>query len=354
MVAALIVAVLALLPALDRTSNTSTLEPLDSTTSVPAPPLTESRPPFGRPVAGALAYLGTDRIIHLIDLTTGESLGSRGVDADRRPAAVSRTHAFIGRLPALDIGGSRNWDELRRFPWAGGSYLDIGPGTSLSYSLELDKVAATVTGLSGAVSGVVVFGPDAATADGPRSDGRWSFATWVGNDILVREQVGTRTMWWLVEGGDPSSFAPASLPDGFLPIDGTDGLVFGRLNDAGVIVHLDDGAVHRLPGKWSWGADWRPTRPPILATVAESEAGAPAILIGYTPEGAFAWSVPLESPVTAFSGGVGWSPDGSTVAAATGSTIQIVSAAGQIIGNLDPALPRPQTAPGAAFLQIVP
>lgn len=320
----------------------------DSTTTTVNPLALSERPPFGRPLPGYLAYLAADRTFVLVDLVTGELLGSKGVPGDRRAAAASNTAAFLGNLPR----GSEedgNWDELRSLEWQGTSGGDHGEGLAIVYSQQINTIAKAMRPLPDGGNGVR-FVSETDAWDAASSPGFWSLPVWMGDRLLVRELRGDAVLWWLLDGTGPGEPEPVDLPDEFLPIAGTDGLVMGQLGDDGVIIDLATGEASRLTGRFSWAAAWRPVGDPILATVG----GEPPALIGYTPNGLFAWSVPLRDNATRFRGGVAWSPDGTYVVAPARGTIDAVTASGGTIGELDTSLPAPEAKIDTGFVTLVP
>ncbi len=339
--AAALAVVLAVVPLLspDRTASTTT------TTFVPTG-LSE-RPPFGQPLPGRLVYLGADRVLNLVDLRTGTRLGSKGVGSDQRPAAASAADALVGSLPAGTVSG--NWDRWSRLPWESTSVLDSATGQSVAYSRELDTVAAAMAPLPSGANGVMITSPSESWV-AASSDGAWGFPTWVGTQVLVREQAGSSTRWWLLDGATPGPAEEVAMPDGLLPIAGTTDRVMGRLGDEGVIVTLGGGEVHRLPAGWSWAAEWQPgAAEPLLATVG----GPTRAIVGYNRNGTVAWTWPLGDAASEFRGGVAWAPDGSFVVAPGDGAIMALTAFGGVIGTLDAALPAPEVS-DSGFVSIVP
>ncbi len=321
--------------------------PATSTVTTAPPAGLSERPPFSQPLPGAVAYLGADRVLNLVDLRVGTPLGSKGVDSDRRPAAASSTLAYLGNLPAGVISG--NWDGWRTLPWAGTEYRDIARGHAIAYSRNLDAIAAAMLPLPSGDNGVLIVGPDGRW-EATRSGGLWDFPTWLGSELLVREATGDRILWWMVDGLQPAEPRRIDLPAGFVPIAGAPGLVMGRLDGEGVIVDLDTGEPARLTGGWSWAAEWQPgANRPILATIG----GTPTALIGYTPSGTFEWSWPLGEGASRFRGGVSWSPDGEFVVATGGETgLMAFTSFGGTIGTFDRSLPEPE-ASDAGFVVVV-
>jgi hypothetical protein len=300
------------------------------------------RPPFGRPLPGAIAYLTNDRIFALVDLTTGHMLGSKGVPTDRRPAAASATRAYLGSVPAVRTDG--NWDRYRSLPWAGTVYSNDARGVSVAFDPATDAIAAAMQPLPGGGNGVVVVA-DGKSVLAASSGGQWRFTTWVGDRVLVRELTGDRVNWWVI--GTDGSATQVELPGDLLPVAGTSGLVFGQMGEAGAIVDIATGEASPLGGQSSWAAAWQPDGR-LLATLGDD-----ATLFVYSADGSLAWSVPLEEPITRFRGGLAWAPDGSYLVVAAGGTLAAYDAVGTPIGELSTGLPTPQTAPGAAFLTIV-
>ncbi len=337
---ALLVGVLAVLPLLSpgRTATTTT------TTIEPA--ALSERPPFGQRLPGQLVYLGADRVLNLVDLGTGRQVGSKGVDADERPAAASAAAAVVGSLPAGTVSG--NWDAWVRLPWEGTESVPVATGHGLAHSPEMDAVAAAMTPLPSGANGVQIAAPD-QTWVAASSSGAWGFPTWMGDQVLVREQAGTATNWWLLPGAAPGEPQAVALPDGFLPIAGTPGRVMGRLGEEGVIVVLDTGEVRRLVSGWSWAAAWQPGRDePLLATVG----GPTRAIVGYNRNGTVAWTWPLGDAASEFRGGVAWSPDGSFVVAPGDGSVIAINEFGGVIGTLDRSLPPPEVS-DAGFVAVV-
>ncbi len=338
---ALLIGLLAVLPLIspDRTATT--------TTTTIEPSALSERPPFGQPLPGRLVYLGADRVLNLVDLGTGRQVGSKGVDGDERPAAASAGAAVVGNLPAGVVSG--NWDQWVELPWEGTEALPVASGHGLVYSSILEAVAAAMTPLPSGGNGVQIVTPD-RTWEAASSGGSWGFPTWMGDQVLAREQTGAATNWWLLPGAAPGEPQAVALPDGFLPIAGTPGRVMGRLGDDGVIVVLDTGEVHRLPAGWSWAAAWQPGRDePLLATVG----GPTSAVVGYNRNGTVAWTWPLGEAASEFRGGVAWSPDGSFVVAPGDGAVMAINEFGGVIGTLDRSLPPPEVS-DAGFVAVVP
>ncbi len=338
---AVLIGLLAVLPVISpgRTATTTT-------TSIEPAALSE-RPPFGQRLPGRLVYLGADRVLNLVDLGTGTRLGSKGVASDERPAAASAEAAVVGSLPAGTVSG--NWDEWVRLPWESAESAPITIGHGLAYSPELDAVAAAMTPLPSGANGVQIATRD-ATWEAAASGGSWGFPTWMGDAVLVREQIGGATNWWLLPGAAPGEPLSVALPEGFVPIAGTPGRVMGRLDDEGVIAVLETGEVRRLPSGWSWAAAWQPGRDePLLATVG----GPTSAIVGYNRNGTVAWTWPLGDAASEFRGGVAWSPDGSFVVAPGDDAVIALNEFGGVIGTLDRSLPAPEVS-DAGFVAVVP
>ncbi len=339
-VAAVVVATLAVLPRFSPDSS-----PANVTTTTQAPQALSERAPFGVQFNAALAYYGANREFNLIDLRDGSQIGSKGVSNDRRPVGATSTAALLGNLPAGVADG--NWDSWQALPWRSTVGTSLASGNAIAYSRRLGLLAVTMRPLSSGGNGVQIV-DDGAALNGITSGGLWGFPTWIGDRILVREAAGDEIRWWAVPaepGADPVMLA---LPDDFLPIAGTDGLVMGELSGEGVIIDLATGTPSRLPGGWSWAAEWRPGTDPLLATVG----GTPPTLVAYNRDGTFNWSWPLGEGTTQFRGGVAWSPDGSLVVAPGGGTIQGFTSFGGALGAMDPALPAPESS-DAGFVAIV-
>jgi hypothetical protein len=332
----LVIAAAVVIPALGTGSGTdsSTTDPLALSDVVP----------FGRRLDGALAYFGEDRLFHLVDLGTGRSLGSKRVDADRRPVAATATRAFLGNFPILTE--SANWDTFRSSPWDDTAVLDHGSGLDLAYSSKLNIVAAAMRPLPSGQNGVM-FTTETGSTEAIASDGLWAFATWAGDLLLARELTGDETRWWLLDpvGREPQGIG---LPEDFVPIAGTDGYMLGAIGEEGFIADLETLELRRLTGGFSFAADWQHGERPQVATIG----GDSPSLISYEVTGTFAWSVPLRDPVTRFGGGVSWSPDGSYVVTTNGGTLDAYTEQGGTIGTIDPSLPTPQ--PQMGFVTVVP
>ena len=334
-VAGILAIVLAVLPQVTGFS-------VETTSPTTAPSAFSERPPFGAPLDGALAYLSDDRIFTLVDLTTGHIEGSKGIPTERRPAAASATRAFLGSVPAGRIDG--NWDRYRSLPWGGTVYKDDARGVSVAYDAVTDTVAAAMQPLPGGGNGVVL-----ATAESSQvvvaSDGQWRFATWVGDEVLVRELSGDAVIWWLI--GIDGTPRTVELPAGLKPIAGTHGLVFGHIDGRGAIVDLATADVAWLESQSTWAAAWQPDGD-LLATIGDN-----AVILAYGREGALAWAAPVAEPVTRFRGGIDWGPDGSFLVASAGGSISAFTPVGDFIGELSTGLPEPQSAAGAAFVVVV-
>ncbi len=331
----LVVVVLAVLPGL---TNLSVEQSAPTTVSHAF----SERPPFGRPLPGSLAYLTDQRLFVLVDLTTGHVLGSKGIPSERRPAAASASRAYLGSVPAGRMDG--NWDRYRSLPWDGTLYRNDTRGVSVAYNADADVVASAMQPLPEGGNGVVLARGD-TTDVVTSSDGQWRFATWLGDQLLVRELAGPDVNWWLIDlDGTASAVA---LHDQFKPIAGAPGVVFGHIEERGVIIELAAGELSWLDGQSTWAAAWQPGGE-LLATL-----GVDATLFAYHRDGTLAWSVPLAEPVTRFRGGLAWSTDGSFLVVSAGSTLQAYDLEGILIGELSSGVPAPQSAPGAAFLTVV-
>jgi hypothetical protein len=295
--------------------------------------------PFGPPLEAALAYMGTDRVLYLIDLATGERLGSKAVPADRRPAAVSQTHAYLGRLTAAP--GTANWDSWRSLPWSGTMYHDVGPGNWLALWPDPDCVVAAGRPLPGGRNGVRITGADTLI----ESEGLWGALTPVGDRLLARELVGDREAWWLLAPGiDATRIA---LPDGFHPVAGGHGVAAGRSTAGPIVADLRSGAAATLQGPLGSAAAWNHDGS-LLATVTPD----PAELCAYRRDGVAEWCRKLQPPISPEWGGVSWSPDGSFLVLAEGGTLAAYRNDGERIGVLDTLQPTPQIS--AAWLQLLP
>lgn len=302
--------------------------------------------PFGEPLPGALAYLAKDRTFNLVELETGDLVGSKGIPADRRPAAASADRAYLGSAAVFDPDG--NWEKYRSLPWAATEYRNDAAGVSVAYSEELDVVAAAMRPLAGGSNGVVLSRWDGRFV-AASSSGHWGFATWVGDRVLVRELAGGDYNWWLLDGLGDGEPEPVDLPDEFLPIVGTAGLVMGQLGERGLIVDLAGGTSVAIDGPFSWAADWSGGVDPQVATVG----GDPPQLSAYRVDGSVAWSAPLELPVTRFRGGLAWAPSGEYLVVVSGDTYLAFGRDGTLLGELSTKVPTPQTAADSAFLTIV-
>lgn len=142
--------------------------------------------PFGPALDAALAYLGADRMLYLVYLSDGARLGCKGIPNDRRSAAVSPTHAYLGRLSA--VPGEANWDYWRVLPWKGTAYVDVGPGEWIAYAPQWERAVAAMAPLPGGGNGVRLLGDGAR--DLARSDGVWGALMPVGEGMLARELTG--------------------------------------------------------------------------------------------------------------------------------------------------------------------
>lgn len=302
--------------------------------------------PFGEPLAGALAYLSESRTFNLVELETGELVGSKGIPADRRPAAASADRAYLGSAAVFDPDG--NWERYRSLPWAATEYRNDAAGVSLAYSEELDVVAAAMRPLPDGNNGVVLSRWDGRFV-AASSSGHWGFATWLGDQVLVRELAADEAHWWLIDGLGSVEPERVDLPAGFLPIAGTGGLVMGQLGDQGLVADIAAGTSHPLEGPFSWAADWSGGVEPLVATVG----GEPPALWVYGTSGFVVWSEPLALPVTRFRGGVAWDPSGQYLVVVSGDTFVAYGRDGTLLGELSAAVPPPQTAADSAFLTIV-
>jgi hypothetical protein len=294
--------------------------------------------PFGPPLDANLAYMGTDRILYLIDLLSGERLGSKAVPADRRPAAVSESHVYLGRLTASP--GAPNWDSWRSLPWDGTMYRDVGPGNWLVFWPDRDRVVAAGCPLPGGRNGVRLA--DATTL--VESEGLWGALVPVGDRVLARELRADQETWWLLGPGHEKT--PAALPRGFRPVAGGPGVVVGRSDAGPVVADLSSGTLAAMPGPLGSAAAWNPEGS-MLATVTPD----PAALCAYRRDGSAAWCRPLQQPISPEWGGVSWSPDGSFLVLAEGGTLAAYQADGTRIGFLDTLQPTPQVR--AAWLQVL-
>jgi len=295
--------------------------------------------PFGPPLEATLAYLGSDRVLYLIDLRTGDRLGSKSIPNDRRPAAVSAADVYLGRLSAAP--GVANWDSWRALPWNGTMYRDVGPGAWLAYVPAWDAVVAAGRPLPDGRNGIqVVGGPVLAV-----SAGRWGAVTPIGSRVLARETAGTEVRWWAV-GGDGSA-APVPLPAGFRPVAGGPGVVAGEAGGVGMIVDVATGQASFLDGPVQAAAAWDESGTRLAVATAD-----PGRLCAYARQGSALWCTDLEDPVSPEWGGVSWSPDGSFLVTAEAGTLAAFRRDGARIGALDTLAPRPQTA--AAWVRVLP
>lgn len=305
-------------------------------TTEPAPTVLA---PFGTPLDAALAYLGTDRVVYLLDLATGEQLGSKSIANDRRPAAASSTHLYLGRLSAAP--GVDNWDHWRALPWQGTQYRDLGPGNWLAFSPQLDAVVAAGHPLPAGESGVRILGAGARILTS--SAGLWGAITPAGDRVLARRLAGSDTEWWVLGGAAPGRIP---LPERFRPIAGGPGVVAGRVGDLGLFADLDTGATVVMNGPLSAAAAWDPEGT-LLATVGAD----PPALCTHRRDGAALWCRVLLEPASPERSGVSWAPDGSFVVVAEGGTLSAYRADGEWIGPLDGLHPTPQVA--AAWIQVL-
>lgn len=293
--------------------------------------------PFGPMLPGALAYVGTDRVLHLVDLGDGSSLGSKAIPGDRRPAAVSATHAYLGRLSPRP--GDTNWDYWRELPWEGTMYRDVGPGSWLALVPEHGVVIAG-TPLADGTNGV-------RSADGARmasSAGRWGALAAAGDRVLARELAGPEARWWLLE--PDAAPIPVSLPSDFRPVAAAAHRVAGTSGGTGLIVTFETGTATPVQGPLGAAAEWDAGG--VLLAVATE---APPELWVYRSDGSVWWQRELSAPASAQRGGVSWSPDGSFLVVAEGGTLVAYRRDGERIGSFDPLQPRPQLA--AAWLRVV-
>ena len=321
--------------------------PPETLPSLPPAALSDT-PAFGFDLPDALAYLGDDRVFNLINLSNGAVIGSRGVPADRVPAAASDTKAYLGRLPAATT--DTNWDGYLSIPWGSTEFTDHPRGNAVAYSRELDTLAIAKRPVDGVENGVEISGPNGSWI-GARSSGLWTFPTWAGTELLVREQRGAGTTWWMLEGLQAAAPRQVLLPDTFQPIAATSGYVMGPLEDEGVIIDIETSEVFRLPSGFSWAAQWQPGwARPLLATVRPD----PPAIVAYNPDGTVQWSAPLRRPITTFKGGVSWSPDGTYVIVAARSTFEAYNRLGGYLGRLDRSLPTPKAGDDVAFAVVVP
>jgi hypothetical protein len=296
--------------------------------------------PFGAPLDAAIAYVGTDRVVYLVDLASGAHLGSKSIPNDRRPAAASSTHVYLGRLSAEP--GVDNWDYWRALPWSGTEYLDLGPGNWLAFVPDIDAVVAAGHPLPAGDPGVRVLGSGGPTL--AASEGLWGALTPVGDMVLARQFTGEETLWWLL--GPEDSPRRIDMPDRFRPIAGGPGVVAGRVGDRGVVVDLATGAVSEMNGALSAAASWSPDGT-LLATVTS----VPGTVCVYRFDGTASWCRLLQDPTSDQRGGVSWSPDGSFLVVSEGGTLAAYQADGDRIGALDALHPRPQVA--AAWLFVL-
>jgi hypothetical protein len=312
--------------------------------SAPAPPVPSTAAqagPFGLPLDARLAYVGTDRVMYLLDLTTGEVLGSKAIPADRRPAAVSTDDVYLGRLTATP--GESNWDYWRALPWEGTVYRDVGPGRWLLWSPGMGAVVAAAEPTPGGRNGVLLADADAASLI--ESAGRWGSLTTVGGGVLAKESLGTTETWWLLGSGPATERVP--LPPGFRPVAGGPDVVAGRAGERAVLVALPSGAVVDLAGPLGEAAAWAPDGRLLATAVAE-----PPTLCAYDRSGTAQWCRMLEEPTSPHWHGIAWSPDGSFLVAAEAGTLAAFTASGERIGRLDTLAPTPQTA--AAWVEVLP
>ncbi|MBM3695656.1 MAG: hypothetical protein FJW79_06965 [Actinobacteria bacterium] len=297
--------------------------------------------PFGSPLDGALAYLGSDRVLYLIDLRDGARLGSKAVPNERRPAAVSSSHAYLGRLSP--VPGEANWDSWRALPWRGGAYTDLGPGNWVAYVPRRGAVVAAMAPLPAGENGVRLLGEE--SVDLVRSSGAWGALVAVGDEILARERIDQGEAWWRLAPGMPPR--PAALPEGFRPAAGGPVRVAGWVGESAVIADPDTGAVWPLAGALSAGADWDVTGERLVVVTDD-----PPGLGVYGVDGSLVWATALSPPVSARRFGAAWSPDGSFLVVAAGGTLEAYGADGTRLGSLDALQRRPEV--GAAWVAVVP
>ncbi|MBN2114679.1 MAG: hypothetical protein JW785_11210 [Acidimicrobiia bacterium] len=297
--------------------------------------------PFGPALDGALAYLGADRMLYLVDLRDGVRLGCKGVPNDRRPAAVSPTHAYLGRLSARP--GEPNWDCWRALPWEGTAYVDVGPGDWIAYAPQWESAVAAMAPLPGGGNGVRLLGDEAG--DLARSEGVWGALVPVGEGLLARELTGAgEAWWWLAPGAEPR---PAALPAGFRPAAGGPGRVAGWAYGVAVVADLGAATLHPLAGPLSAAADWDADGRRLAVVTAD-----PPRLTVYGEAGGRLWQSDLDPPVAALRFGVAWAPAGGFLVLAEGGTLAAYSADGARIGLLDPLQPQPEAA--AAWIEVLP
>lgn len=297
--------------------------------------------PFGPALDAALAYLGADRVLYLIDLSDGGRLGSKAIANESRPAAVSSTHAYLGRLSARP--GEANWDHWRALPWNGTAYRDLGPGDWIAYAPQWAQVVSAMAPLPDGGNGVRLLAEE--PLDLARSTGTWGSLVPVGEGLLARELTGAaEAWWWLAPGAEPQ---PVPLPAGFRPAAGAPGRVAGWVGESAVVIDLRTGIAARLAGSLTAAADWDAEGRRLAVVTADP----PGITV-YGADGARLWGVDLEPPVSERRFGVSWSPDGAFVVVAEGGTLAAYTATGARIGLLDPIQPRPETA--AVWIAVVP
>ena len=326
-IALLFVVVLAVLPRFGSGGATDTMS---STSDA------ERGGPFGRQLPGAMAYLGSDRVVYLLDLETGAVLGSKAIPGDRRPAAASGTHAYLGSLS--DFTRQDNWDSWRAVPWAGTRYHDLGPGNWIAAAVGSDMVAVAMHPLPAGGGGLQVADSGSALETVVTSEGLWGMLVWTGDELLARELIGREERWWLIDPKDVRSPRRVSVPAGLVATAGGPGVVAGWLGGEGVLVDVETGAVTGLSGPLTWAAAWDPsgTR---LASVSVS----PPMITTYGGDGAPVWARRLHPPLTPLRGGVAWSPDGSFLVVAESGTVVAYEADGDRIGQLDGLQPSPET-----------
>jgi hypothetical protein len=323
-VGALFLVVLAVLPR-------SGVETVSESTTTEAP---EVGGPFGPPLEAALGYLGSDRVLYLLDLRDGGLLGSKTIPADRRPAAVSSHYAYLGRLS--DFLLTTNWDAWRAVPWAGTMYHDLGPGNWITIAPGSDVVVEARRPLADGRSGLVRS--DAGGKVLAASDGLWGMMAWTDEWLVARELSGAEERWWLVDAVGESPPVPAAVPEGFVPAAGGGPHLAGFLGGEGVIVDPISGDLARIDGPLSWAAAWDPAGETLVTVSAD-----PPALFAYGADGAAVWARPLAEPVTALRGGVAWAPDGTFLVAGESGTLAAYRPDGERIGALDGLQPDPES-----------
>ena len=315
--------------------------------SLPPPALSDT-PAFGWDLPDALAYLGDDRVFNLINLSNGAVIGSRGVPADRVPAAASDTRAYLGRLPAATT--DTNWDGYRSIPWRSTEFTDHPRGNAVAYSRELDTLAITKRPIDGIENGVEISGPNGAWI-GARSSGSLDVSD-LGRDGASDPRAERRRHNVVDARRAPSRRPAPGLATRHLPTHRRHiGSRHGRPRRRRCDHRHRTSEVFRLPSGFSWAAQWQPGRArPLLATVRKD----PPAIVAYNPDGTLQWSAPLRTPVTTFKGGVSWSPDGTYVIVAARNTFEAYNRLGGYLGRLDRSLPTPKSGDDVAFVVVVP